>query len=105
MFQVQLYFVVNLLRVFLVWLPNFFEPFDTVLVDPVITGVIIHVLFHICCIIIVIFLFLLFVIGHYVLTEHINKQVPNLIMINLTLYAPCIILQYVYEPTRCTKFL
>ena len=22
----------------------------------------------------------------------------------LTLYAPCIILQYVYEPTRCTKF-
>ena len=24
---------------------------------------------------------------------------------NLTLYAPCIILQYVYEPTRCTKFL
>ena len=25
--------------------------------------------------------------------------------INLTLYAPCIILQYVYKPTRCTKFL
>ena len=24
--------------------------------------------------------------------------------INLTLYAPCIILQYVYKPTRCTKF-
>ena len=24
---------------------------------------------------------------------------------NLTLYAPCIILQYVYKPTRCTKFL
>ena len=23
----------------------------------------------------------------------------------LTLYAPCIILQYVYEPTRCSKFL
>ena len=23
----------------------------------------------------------------------------------LTLYAPCIILQYVYKPTRCTKFL
>ena len=23
----------------------------------------------------------------------------------LTLYAPCIILQYVYESTRCTKFL
>ena len=22
----------------------------------------------------------------------------------LTLYAPCIILQYVYKPTRCTKF-
>ena len=25
--------------------------------------------------------------------------------INLTLYAPRIILQYVYKPTRCTKFL
>jgi hypothetical protein len=25
--------------------------------------------------------------------------------INLTLYASCIILQYVYKPTRCTKFL
>ena len=25
--------------------------------------------------------------------------------ISLTLYAPCIILQYVYKPTRCTKFL
>jgi hypothetical protein len=25
--------------------------------------------------------------------------------INLTLYAPCIILQYVYKSTRCTKFL
>ena len=24
---------------------------------------------------------------------------------NLKLYAPCIILQYVYKPTRCTKFL
>ena len=24
---------------------------------------------------------------------------------NLTLYAPCIILQYVYKPTRWTKFL
>ena len=23
----------------------------------------------------------------------------------LTLYAPCIILQYVYEPTGCTEFL
>ena len=23
----------------------------------------------------------------------------------LTLYAPCIILQYAYKPTRCTKFL
>ena len=23
----------------------------------------------------------------------------------LTLYAPCIILQYVYEPTRCTEFV
>ena len=29
----------------------------------------------------------------------------NIIFPNLTLYAPCIILQYVYEPTRCTKFL
>ena len=26
-------------------------------------------------------------------------------MIVLTLYAPCIILQYLYKPTRCTKFL
>ena len=24
---------------------------------------------------------------------------------SLILYAPCIILQYVYKPTRCTKFL
>ena len=27
------------------------------------------------------------------------------ISINLMLHAPCIILQYVYKPTRCTKFL
>ena len=31
--------------------------------------------------------------------ENIHK------FINLTLYAPCIILQYVYKATRCTKSL
>ena len=41
-----------------------------------------------------------------------STRKPLLLMTNfnitdsfLTLYAPCIILQYVYEPTRCTKFL
>ena len=29
----------------------------------------------------------------------------NFLMTNLTLYEPCIFLQYVYEPTRCTEFL
>ena len=28
----------------------------------------------------------------------------NMVSVNLTLYSPCIILQYVYKPTRCTKF-
>ena len=27
------------------------------------------------------------------------------LLVDLMLYAPCIILQYVYKPTRCTKFL
>ena len=33
------------------------------------------------------------------------RQLTLTCRINLTLYAPCIILQYVYKPTRCTKFL
>ena len=34
-----------------------------------------------------------------------NFRLWSNILIDLTLYTPCIILQYVYEPTRCTKFL
>ena len=38
-----------------------------------------------------------------------SGQIWGIILIgavkSLTLYAPCIILQYVYKPTRCTKFL
>ena len=33
------------------------------------------------------------------------KQEPLIIPPFLKLYAPCIILQYVYKPTRCTQFL
>ena len=34
-----------------------------------------------------------------------TKIMQNAWEVNLTLYAPYIILQYVYKPTRCTKFL
>ena len=39
-----------------------------------------------------------------VLSNNNERNTANL-MWYLTLYVPCIILQYVYEPTRCTKFL
>jgi len=38
MFQVQLTFVVNLLKVFLVWLLNFLKSFVAILVTPIIAG-------------------------------------------------------------------
>ena len=51
MFQVYLSFVVNLLNVFQVWLPNMFlNIFFTTPVSPVITRVFIHFMFHIRCI-------------------------------------------------------
>ena len=51
-------------------------------------------------------------VGHIFNTEKTNVY-KNVIFIhyhvttvmNLTLYAPCVILQYVYKPTRCTEFL
>ena len=29
----------------------------------------------------------------------------KIVLMNLTLYAPCVILQYVYKATRCSEFL
>ena len=45
--------------------------------------------------------FVLFIFG----SDRVSADLIVLLFLHLTLYAPCIILQYVYEPTRCTKFL
>ena len=52
---------------------------------PIITSIIIHFIFHICwIIIIIIFLFLL--LAKYLLTKHIDKQVPIIIIIVIIFY-------------------
>ena len=38
------------------------------------------------------------------LSRNVEGLPQTLNKVNLTLYAPCIISQYVYEPTKCTKF-
>ena len=42
---------------------------------------------------------------HYLHTVTRSLRNDKYYLNNLTLCAPCIILQYVYEPTRCTKIL
>ena len=49
MFTVELPFVVNLLHVFLIWLPYVFKPFVTIPCAPIITGLIVCLTLHISC--------------------------------------------------------
>ena len=41
----------------------------------------------------------------FLMVLYIYKLFACWALMNLTLYAPCVILQYVYKPTRYTKFL